>query len=175
MEADAKSALDLVDALADRARAEAAFRALLRLGPTAREAVAAGLGDGRFEVRRRCVLWLWRTPDPADLPALVPLLRDPKSKVRHAVVVALALAHGTRAPAEVVPRLVERAQQDEAVRVRRQAVSLLAWELAHPDLEGFFTDLLVRERDERILRYARAGVRFCRERAAALELERTSC
>jgi HEAT repeat protein len=175
MEPDAKSALDLVDALADHSGAEAAFRELLVLGPPAREAVAAGLGDGRFEVRRRCVLWLWRVPDPADVPALVPLLRDPKSRVRHAVVVALALAHGTRATAEIVPLLVERALQDESVRVRRQAVSLLAWELAHPDLEGFFAGLLAGERDEKILRYARAGVRFCRERAAARELEQSSC
>jgi hypothetical protein len=65
-----------------------------------------------------------------------------------------------------VPRLVERALQDESLRVRRQAVCLLAWELAHPDLEGFFATLLAGERDEKILRYARAGVRFCRERAS---------
>jgi HEAT repeat protein len=156
----------LVAALADPDRRVAAFRALSALGPAARDAVRAGLGDGRFEVRRACVLWLWRYPDPADIAALLPLLRDPKSRVRHAAIVSLALAHGGRAPAEVVPRLVERALQDESLRVRRQAVCLLAWELAHPDLEGFFATLLAGERDEKILRYARAGVRFCRERAS---------
>src|SRR5262245_64756969 len=92
----------LVDALADPARRSAALHALAALGPGARPAVRAGLGDGRFEVRRGCVLWLWRHPEPADAEALAPLLRDPKSRVGHAAVVAVALEHGARWPAEVV-------------------------------------------------------------------------
>jgi hypothetical protein len=62
--------------------------------------------------------------------------------------------------------LVERVLQDESLRVRRQAVTMLAWELAHPDLEGFFAQLLESERDPKLLRFARAGVRLCRERAS---------
>jgi HEAT repeat protein len=149
----------LVDALADPPRREAALRDLAALGEGARAALRAGLGDGRAEVRRWCTTALWRRPDPGDLPALLPLLRDPRSRVRHAAVVALAVGHP---PAEVVPRLVERALEDPSLRVRRQAVSMLAWRLAHPDLEGFFAGLLARERDEKLLRHARAGLRACR-------------
>lgn len=159
-----------MDSLADPARREAAFRELLELGPGVREAVRAGLGDGRWEVRRRCATWLWRFPDSKDLAALVPLLRDPKSRVRHAAMVAIAHDAGPRS--EVIPLLVERALQDESSRVRRQAVALLAWQLAHPDLEGFFAELVESERDPKLLRYARAGVRFCRERRRA---EAPSC
>jgi hypothetical protein len=140
-------ACHLVDALADLQRRDAALRELVALGEGARGAVRAGLGDGRAEVRRWCAI------------ALLPLLRDPRSRVRHAVVVVLALVHP---PAEVVPRLVERALQDPSLRVRRQAVSMLAWRLAHPDLEGFFAGLLEHERDEKLLRHARAGLRACR-------------
>jgi hypothetical protein len=149
----------LVDALADPQRRDAALRELAALGGEARAAVRAGLGDGRAEVRRWCAVALFQRPAPGDLPALLPLLRDPRSRVRHAVVVALALAHP---PAEVVPRLVERALEDPSLRVRRQAVSMLAWRLAHPDLEGFFAGLVERERDAKLLRHARAGLRACR-------------
>jgi HEAT repeat protein len=152
-------ARQLVDALADLQRRDAALEELVALGDGARAALHAGLGDGRADVRRGCAIALWRKPDPGDLPALLPLLRDPRSRVRHAAVVALALAH---APTEVVPRLVERAQEDPSLRVRRQAVSMLAWRLAHPDLEGFFAGLLAHERDEKLLRHARAGLRACR-------------
>jgi hypothetical protein len=152
-------ACHLVDALADPQRRDAALRELVALGEGARGAVRAGLGDGRAEVRRWCAIALLPQPTPGDLPALLPLLRDPRSRVRHAVVVVLALVHP---PAEVVPRLVERALQDPSLRVRRQAVSMLAWRLAHPDLEGFFAGLLEHERDEKLLRHARAGLRACR-------------
>jgi len=127
-----------------------------------RENVYAGLGDGRWEVRRASVWWLLGNPAPEDVERLAPLVRDPRGKVRHAAMVALALAHAERA-AEVIPLLVERALGDESLRVRRQAVSLLAWRLAHPHLEGFFAGLVERERDAKIARYARAGLRFCRE------------
>ena len=49
--------------------------------------------------------------------------------------------------------------------MRRHAVSLLAWALPHPDLEGFFAGLVERESDAKVLRYARAGVVLCRRRA----------
>jgi hypothetical protein len=86
--------------------------------------------------------------------------------VRHAALVALALAHGEARGGEVAPLLVERALHDESLRVRRQAVALLAWQLAHPDLEGFFAQLAASERDPKLARYARAGARFARERAS---------
>ena len=69
-----------------------------------RENAYAGLRDGRWETRRESVAWLLRHPDPADLERLLPLLHDPRAKVRQFVVIALALAHGTTV--DVVPRLI---------------------------------------------------------------------
>lgn len=139
-----------------------------------RESVYAGLGDGRWEVRRASLWWLLRHPEPADLERILPLVRDPRGKVRHAAMVALALAHAAR-ETEIVPLLVERALGDENLRVRRQAVALLAWRLAHPHLEGFFARLVEDEPDEQIERYARAGLRLCRERAARRAAEAEPC
>lgn len=150
----------LVTALADPARRESAFRNLLALGAAARPAIRAGLGDGRFEVRRLCALWMLRLPEPEDADALVPLLRDPRSRVRQVALVAISLAHApTRA--ELVALLVERALLDESLRVRRQAVSMLAWQHAHPDLEGVFAELLRAESDPRLRKWAGVGLSRC--------------
>jgi hypothetical protein len=150
----------LVAALAEPSRRDAAFAALVALGTAAREAVLDGLGDGRWEVRRWCLYWLWRFALPDDAARVLPLLRDPRARVRHAAMVVLDRAIG----AEAVPLLLERALEDESLRVRRQAVVYLAWEHAHPDLESFFADLAARESDRALRKHARAGL--LRSRAA---------
>ena len=151
-----------VAALADPSRRDAAFAALVALGPAARSAVHEGLGDGRWEVRRWCLYWLLRFAAPEDAAHVAPLLHDPRARVRHAAMVVLRLAGGTEESGKVVPQLLERALEDESLRVRRQAVLLLAWEFAHPDLEGFFADLLARERDPTLHKYAGIGLVRCR-------------
>ena len=148
----------LVAALADATGRLSAFAELVALGPSARDAVRAGLGDGRWEVRRWCAYWFVRFADADDFEALVPLVRDPKSRVRHAALIALVHAPGLAGRSDVVPLLLERACDDESLRVRRQAVLLLAWDHAHPDLEAFFAGLLETEEDARLRFYARLGI-----------------
>jgi HEAT repeat protein len=147
-----------VAALSDPSRRDAAFAALVALGPEARAAVHEGLGDGRWEVRRWCLYWLLRFAAPEDAAHVAPLLHDPRARVRHAAMVVLGRAGG----AEVVPHLLELALEDDSLRVRRQAVLFLAWEHPHPDLEGFFADLLARERDPTLHKYAGMGLVRCR-------------
>lgn len=139
------------------------------IDPDAPTQLREGLRDGRWQVRRACALGLMKCAEPADLLALAALLHDPKADVRHSAVIAVAVARAALSEAEVVPLLVERALTDESVRVRRQAVCMLAWQLAHPDLEGFFAGLAERETDERIVKWARAGRHFARKRARARE------
>jgi HEAT repeat protein len=134
--------------------------------PIRRDELRAGLRDGRWQIRRASAFGLMSCAEPSDLPALAALLHDPKMQVRHAVVVAIAAAFGPEREADVIPFLVERALSDESLRVRRQAVSMLAWQLAHPDLEGLFAQLAERETDERLVRFARAGRHLARRRAA---------
>ena len=165
----------LVAALADPTQRYSAFAALVALGPSAREAVRGGLGDGRWEVRRWCVYWFIRFAESADFEALAPLVRDPKSRVRHAALVAVAHAPGLAERSDVVPLLLERACDDESLRVRRQAVLLLAWDRAHPDLEAFFSGLLETESDAKLCHYARLGVARGRARAASCGAEVARC
>ncbi len=143
-----------VAALADPSRRDAALAALLELGPEARAAVHDGLGDGRWEVRRWCLYWLLRFAAPEDAAHVAPLLHDPRARVRHAAMVVL----GRAGCADVVPHLLERALEDESLRVRRQAVLFLAWEHPHADLQGFFADLAAREPDATLRKYAGMGL-----------------
>jgi HEAT repeat protein len=161
----------LADALADPQRREAALARLVARGAEARADVLAAIGDGRWEVRRACAAYLWRCPCTDLAAALEPLLRDPKSKVRQAAVVALAVGTEPGSSPDALTLLLERALHDDSLRVRRQTVSLLAWRHAHPDLEGFFEGLAADESDAKIQRWARAGARFCRG-GAALARER---
>ncbi|HTO08856.1 MAG TPA: HEAT repeat domain-containing protein [Myxococcota bacterium] len=150
----------LVDALADPARRAAAYQSLLAAGPAARAAVLEGTHDGRWQVRRWCAIWLFHCPDPADFESLVPLLRDPRSKVRFVAMVALGVAHARVESHEIVPLLLERLFQDESLRVRRQAAVLLAWNHAHPDLAGVFAEL-ERESDPKLRAWGRIGSARC--------------
>ena len=149
-----------VDALADAARRATAFKELVAAGPDARAAVLEGTRDGRWEVRRWCAVWLFHFPDRAGFESLVPLLRDPKSKVRFAATVAVGLAHDSAESHEVVPLLLERLYHDESLRVRRQAALLLAWAHAHPDLAAVFAEL-ERETDPKLRAYGHMGSERC--------------
>jgi hypothetical protein len=149
----------LVAALAEPEHRIAAWEALLALGGEARGAVREGLRDGRWEVRRWCLYWVFRSAHAEDVPSVLPLLRDPRAKVRHAALIAL---HCIGLGVEHVPLLIERALEDESLRVRRQAVGLLALN-AHPDLEGLFAELAERESDAMLRKHAAVGRARCRE------------
>jgi hypothetical protein len=166
---------ELVAALADPEARDATFARLLALGAGARDAVRAGLADGRAEVRRWCAYWFVRFAEPSDLEALVPLVRDSKSRVRHGALVALAQAPGLAGWSDVVPLLIERALDDESLRVRRQALLMLAWDRAHPDLESFFAARLEAESDAKLRFYARLGIARSRVRAATSGAEVVPC
>jgi hypothetical protein len=97
----------------------------------------------------------------------VPLLRDPKSQVRMFALHSLSCDRCKldENPIDVVPLLIERIQQDESIRVRRHAVTMLGFQHAHPDLEGFFQHLLDTETDKKLHKHAGFGLMKCREAA----------
>ena len=144
----------LVAALAQPSQRNAAFAELVRLGPSARDAVYDGLGDGRWDVRRCCLVWLFQFPGREDAARVEPLLRDPRAKVRHTALVVLERTDCSN----LVPLLLERALEDESVHVRRSAVTHLAWAHAHPDLAGFFAQIAERETDAKLRKQAAAGL-----------------
>ena len=153
--------MQLVDALGDHIGRDAAFRSLLALGMPAAPEVRAGLGDGRWEVRRLCAAWLWRFQHRAGFEALVPLLRDRHSKVRAAAVVGVGHAGAVAESHEIVPLLLERVFQDESLRVRRLALLLLGWVHADPSLRELLAELERTETDSKLRVYARLGRARC--------------
>jgi HEAT repeat protein len=156
---------ELVALLSSHRRNEA-LSALVALGPAARNAVLEGLVHANWEVRRWCALWFDRHADGESLRALVPLLRDPKSKVRLFAVHSLGCEHCKPGenPVDVVPLLIERIREDESIRVRRHAVAMLAYQHAHPHLEGFFQQLLDTETDPKLHKHAGIGLVLCRQK-----------
>jgi HEAT repeat protein len=153
--------MQLVDALGDPAGRDAAFQALLALGMPAAPEVRAGLGDGRWEVRRLCAAWLWRFQHRAGFEALIPLLRDRHSKVRCTAVVGVGHAGAVAESHEIVPLLLERVYHDESLRVRRLALLLVAWVHPDPSLRELFAELERTETDPKLRAWARLGVARC--------------
>ncbi|MCP4004125.1 MAG: hypothetical protein GY725_08025 [bacterium] len=154
----------LIDELAEEATREGALARLRAIGPAARERVVAGLLDGRWQVRLACLSWLGASGSPEDVREAVPLLCDPRSRVRvSAVYVVGRRREGRGDPllsAEVL--LMERVCQDESIKVRREAARMLAFERAHPQLEGFFQKILDEECDPKLHQAAGIGLWFCR-------------
>jgi HEAT repeat protein len=157
---------ELVARLADDEGRWERFTRLQAIGPQARDAVREGLANANWQVRRWCAIWLDHFADAESLEALVPLLHDPKSKVRLFAVHSLACDRCKDGdnPLDVVPLLIERIRNDESIRVRRHAVAMLAHYHAHAHLEGFFRDLLDTETDAKLRKHAGAGVYLCRQK-----------
>jgi HEAT repeat protein len=159
------AARELIDQLADPARRDAALAALDDLGPAALPAVREGLGHGHWQVRRWCALYLDRHPDVVSLELLIPLLRDPKSKVRLFAVHSLSCEHckGGENPIDVVPLLLERIDGDDSIRVRRMAVAMLAYGRPDRRAVAVFKALLERETDAKLRLHASLGLMRCLE------------
>jgi HEAT repeat protein len=162
-------AVELVDAMAG-SRWWEALQELAKLGSDALPAVRAGLLHGNWRVRRGCLAFLDHHADPPTLAKILPLLNDPKSDVRLWAIHALACDRcktGER-PIDVEPHLIERAESDESLRVRRQAVLSLAY-LRPPDPRSarLFADVLEGETDRKLRLHAESGLR--KARAAGLE------
>ena len=165
---DTHDPYELLEMLRDDDVRWQAAEALRALGPAALPAVREGLGHANWQVRRACAIWFDHNGSPESLPLLIPLLHDPKSKVRLFAIHSLACDQCKEGenPVDAVQLLMERIREDESIRVRRHATSMLAWQHAHPDLEGFFQDLVETETDRKLHKWAAIGVYLCRKKAA---------
>ena len=121
---------ELVDGFA---LSETRFRAYLALNEFGAEALPAlkeGLKHGNWHVRQWSAILLDHHADDEALHALVPLLRDPKSKVRLWAVHSISCdkCKVGENPIDTVPLLIERIEVDESIRVRRMAAGMLGQE-----------------------------------------------
>jgi len=135
------------------------------VGPQPRAEAVAGLLDGRWAVRKQCVWWICTQGDRSAVQALVPLTRDPKRQVRQIASYAVGRSQPDGGLPEAIPLLLERAREGTSPKLRRLAIQMLGHHHAHPDLAGFFRDLLDHERDAKTHRAAGIALWLCKEAA----------
>jgi HEAT repeat protein len=135
---------------------------LAAVGKSALPAVVEGLKHGNWRVRRGCAAFLDHHGTPELLPALVPLLDDPKSDVRFWAVHALGCdrrKEGECLPFDPIPHLIDRLERDESIRVRRQALTTLVWSRPpDPRVLAACEAVLASVDDARMRLHAAAGV-----------------
>ncbi len=156
----------LVDAFVEPEARFAAYQALVAMGASALPAVRQGLKHGNWQVRRWSAICLDQIADADALRELVPLLRDPKSKVRLWAVHSLACDHckdDVACPVDAVPLLIERIQLDESIRVRRMATVMLATDYLDVRAVPVFEELLRDEDDRKLTLHAQNGLKRYRE------------
>ena len=155
----------LFDRLADPTERGGALAEIEVLGRAALPAMREGLRDGRWEVRRWCAYYFDRHADAASLHLLVPLLRDPKSRVRLFAVHSISCEHckTNERPIDVVPYLIERIEDDDSIRVRRMATASLAYGTPDPRAVPVFRWLLKTASDRKLRLHASLGLHRCRE------------
>lgn len=160
---------ELVAEFAHGTKRMPAFLALCGLGSAALPAIRKGFTDANWHVRHWCAVVADNFADPETLQALVPLLEDPKSQVRVWAVHALTcdLCKGESRVFDAVPLLLTRIAEDESIKVRRQAVAMLAH---HHELDDrvvpVFERIMNNEDDPKmrfhagkgLVRYADAGM-----------------
>jgi HEAT repeat protein len=158
---DALSA-ELVSEFAHGKHRFPAFLTLYSRGQAALPAVRAGLLNENWHVRRWCAVLIDNFADAESLRALVPLLNDPKADVRAWAVHSLACetCKDGPNPIDAVPLLLDRIEFDTSIRVRRQAVAMLAHHRT-PDVRVLptFQKILAEESDRKLRLHAECGLR----------------
>lgn len=155
------SAEELVAEFAIGENRMAAFLALYARGDQVLPEIRAGLKQANWQVRRWCALFADNFADAETLRALVPLLRDPKSKVRVWAVHSLSCetCKDGPNPIDAIPLLLERIELDESIKVRRHAVAMLAQHRS-PDARVLpvFKRIVAEEEDRKLRLHAEQGI-----------------
>ncbi len=154
------TAEELVEAFSEGETRFPAYLSLHRRGETALPAVRAGLRHADWHVRQWCALFLDQHADQESLEALVPLLRDPKSRVRLWAVHSISCVECKDGPTPVdaIPLLLERIAEDESIRVRRHAVAMLAGLPPDERVTPVFRRILEEEEDPKLRLHAQRGL-----------------
>lgn len=155
------SSADLVESFAHSEGRFDTYVSLVARGTDALPAIRQGLRHDNWQIRRWCTICLDRVADSDALMDLVPLLGDPKAQVRLWAVHSLACDHckdDVTCPVDVVPLLIERAEDDESLRVRRMAVIMLSTEHMDQRAVPVLERILGEEEDRKILLHAEEGL-----------------
>jgi HEAT repeat protein len=155
------SSEELVAEFANGKNRMAAFLALYTRGAKALPAVREGLKHANWQIRRWSAMFADNFADGATLQALTPLLHDPKAEVRVWAVHSLSceICKDGPNPIDAIPLLLERIEGDPNIKVRRQAVAMLAHHRT-PDARVFpvFKKIISKEHDRKLRLHAGQGL-----------------
>ena len=161
---------DLVAAFSESDTRFHAYMELQDHGAEALPAIREGLTHPHWVVRKWSAMYLDHHADAESLEALLPLLRDPKNEVRlwavHSISCDTCKPGGN--PVDIVPLLIERAEEDESIRVRRMATVMLASQTLDARVVPTFNRLLAEEKDRKLKLHARNGLERYREAGLGL-------
>jgi HEAT repeat protein len=139
----------------------AAFLALCARGPEVLPAVREGLKHANGDIRRWSAAVADNFGDSETWHALLPLLRDPMPKVRTWAVHSLSCETCKNGPnpIDAIPLLLETIASDESIKVRRQAVAMLAHHRT-PDRRVLpvFQRIMAEETDRKLRLHAEHGL-----------------
>lgn len=146
--------------LADKDERTGSLRVLEEAGDAGIEAAIEGLSDPDWQVRRWCAVHLDHHSSAAARERLKLTLEDPKAKVRMWAVHSIACepCKPGQQLEDVVPLILKRLREDKALRVKRQAVTVLVQHLPDRRIYRAFRRSLRNEADERLRRLLRWGL-----------------
>jgi HEAT repeat protein len=156
------SSEDLVAEFAHGQNRWSAFLALYDRGVNALPAVRKGLQDANWHIRHWSAILADNFADGETLRALTSLLHDPKADVRVWAVHSLSCqtCKDVPNPVDVIPLLLERIEQDSSIRVRRQALAMLAHHRApDPRALPILKKVASEEADRKLRFHAEQGLR----------------
>ena len=151
----------LVDEFKNSANRMAAYLALYARGNESLPAIREGFKHANWQVRKWCALFADNFADAETLRAIVPLIYDPKSDVRSCVVHSISCesCKDGANPVDPIPLLLERIKRDESIKVRRQAVGMLAHNRRpDPRVMPVFKEVLANENDRKLRLHAERGL-----------------
>jgi HEAT repeat protein len=138
-----------------------ALLALYGRGAEVLPALRKGLQHANWHIRHWSAILADNVADAETLRALTALLHDPRAEVRVWAVHSLSCERCKSGPnpVDVVPLLLERIERDPNIRVRRQAVAMLAHHRTpDPRVVPVFKGIVSEEADTRLRHHAEQGL-----------------
>jgi HEAT repeat protein len=139
-----------------------AFLALYSRGAEALPAVRRGLQHANWHIRHWSAILADNFADDETLRALTSLLNDPRAEVRVWAVHSLSCERCKNGPnpIDAIPLLLERIEQDSNIKVRRQAVAMLAYHRTpDPRVLPIFRRIVSEDADKRLRGHAEQGLK----------------
>jgi HEAT repeat protein len=139
---------------------DAARKAIEQGGKAGLSAFKQAFAHADWRVRRECAAFMDHNADQTCVRMLAKALKDPNASVRRNAVHSLSCDRCKPAPLtfDAVPILLDVAQNDRSINVRRTAIGLLHGKKPDARVVPVMQAILAVEKNERLIRHATAAM-----------------